>query len=168
MQKYLSSLEAGRHHVKWEVSITDDAIKMLRTERGVSDEYIIHAKSVSDADAIKLNTIAVDLVPLFAEPVIIIRKEKRYECRTPLDFLQYFTEIARSGLYIQRFKGLGEMNADQLWDTTLNPETRTLLQVHIEDYEEAEEVFSVLMGDVVEPRRSFILENALKVENLDT
>ena len=81
--------------------------------------------------------------------------------------METVTNLGRSGLNIQRYKGLGEMNPEQLWETTLDPQVRSLLQVKVSHVDEAEEVFSTLMGDVVEPRRDFIHANALNVANLD-
>ena len=85
----------------------------------------------------------------------------------PIALFESVVEQGRKGLTIQRYKGLGEMNADQLWDTTLDPEVRSLLQVRVAHADEAEEIFSTLMGEVVEPRKEFIQTNALSVSNLD-
>ena len=102
-------------------------------------------------------------------PIRVRRNEEKDETiyESYKDFYDYFIEIGKKGLYIQRYKGLGEMNPDQLWETTLNPDNRTLLQVTVDDAMNADETFSILMGDQVEPRRKFINDNALLVKELD-
>lgn len=107
------------------------------------------------------------MVELFASAgTLYTKNDERITVNGPIEFLDQVMAYARKGISIQRYKGLGEMNPDQLWETTLDPEARTLLQVRVEHMDEAEEVFSTLMGDVVEPRREFIQTNALSA-NLD-
>ncbi len=96
-----------------------------------------------------------------------MRRDRSVPVNGPLDLLATILEEGEKGLSLQRYKGLGEMNPDQLWETTLDPEARTLLQVKVADLAEADDLFTKLMGDVVEPRREFIQQNALNVENLD-
>ena len=98
----------------------------------------------------------------------VIHDNKKQSVRNFREVMEWLFENAKSGLSIQRYKGLGEMNPDQLWETTLNIETRRLLQVKVEDAVAADEIFSILMGDQVEPRRDFIETHALSVLNLDT
>ena len=107
------------------------------------------------------------MAPLFAEPGEFRRKDKSTNVRGPLDLVAAVLDAGKKGLSIQRYKGLGEMNAEQLWETTLDPQNRSMLRVEIEQADVADEIFTRLMGDVVEPRREFIQENALSVANLD-
>lgn len=104
---------------------------------------------------------------LFNGEVVIATKEKKEKVYSWREAIRVFQQEGKKGLTITRFKGLGEMNADQLWETTMNPETRTILQIHIEDAIEADAIFSTLMGEQVEPRRDFIVEHALEAKNLD-
>ncbi len=97
----------------------------------------------------------------------MVRKNHEALILSPNGLMQGVLELGRKGSSVQRFKGLGEMNPEQLWETTLDPRYRTLLQVTVDDVAAAEDTFSTLMGDVVEPRRDFIQQNALKVINLD-
>jgi DNA gyrase subunit B len=100
-------------------------------------------------------------------PFVIGDNGSQIEVGSRDELLNYILTAAKKDLHIQRYKGLGEMNPEQLWETTMNPERRTLLQVRIDDVVETDEIFTVLMGDQVEPRRRFIEENALDVKNLD-
>ncbi|MDP1748310.1 MAG: DNA gyrase subunit B, partial [Reyranella sp.] len=122
---------------------------------------------VRSAEARKLDGLAIELQSVYQQRGLFVAKEKETPIFSPTELFAAVLEAGRRGVTIQRYKGLGEMNPDQLWETTLDPEARTLLQVRINHADEADEIFSTLMGDVVEPRREFIQENALKVANLD-
>jgi DNA gyrase subunit B len=122
---------------------------------------------VSSIEYRTLRSLDADLRPLREPPYVVAQNGHEEAVGGRLELLRLLMEEGKKGLAIQRYKGLGEMNPAQLWDTTMNPETRRLLQVSIADAVEADEIFTVLMGDTVEPRRRFIEENALEVRNLD-
>jgi DNA gyrase subunit B len=128
---------------------------------------VIDGPLTRSAEARKLDALADELQAVYQKPGIFAVKDKETRISSPTELFAAVLEAGRKGVTIQRYKGLGEMNPDQLWETTLDPEARTLLQVRINHADEADEIFSTLMGDVVEPRRDFIQENALKVANLD-
>jgi DNA gyrase subunit B len=134
-----------------------------RTDRGVTDAHVIDRAFLGSAEALKLNLLAAEVRTAWSGPA---RLNDRL-LRGPAALMEAVLDAGRKGLAIQRYKGLGEMNAEQLWETTLDPAARTLLRVEIGDAAQADETFSQLMGDVVEPRRDFIQSNALSVANLD-
>ena len=153
----------------WTV-VSEDAgsLRLARTVRGVSERYVLDATALRTTEA---RWIA-EKAPLFARDFteaaqLQLDASTVIEVGGPASAFDRILAHGRRGLTISRFKGLGEMNAEELWETTLDPATRTLLQVKVGDIEDAAQVFSTLMGDVVEPRREFIVGNALKVANLD-
>ncbi len=147
--------------------IADGGLAFIRRLRGVSERHVIDGPLMRSAEARKLDTLVPELQAIYTKPGALIVKDKETAIASPTELFAAVLEAGRKGVTIQRYKGLGEMNPDQLWETTLDPEARTLLQVRINHADEADEIFSTLMGDVVEPRREFIQENALKVANLD-
>ncbi|MEM1020399.1 MAG: DNA topoisomerase (ATP-hydrolyzing) subunit B [Pseudomonadota bacterium] len=135
--------------------------------RGVTDHYVLDTALLASAEARKLASLMAPLAEAFEDVASFRRKDTETPVWTPLDLLDTVITAGRKGISMQRYKGLGEMNPDQLWETTLDPDARTLLQVKIEQADTADEMFTKLMGDVVEPRREFIQDNALSVANLD-
>jgi DNA gyrase subunit B len=149
----------------WDGRFEDGNLVLSREVRSVEEKAVLDAQLLSSADATRLNGIANNIRPIYVEPSIL-RNEKAGEVPVtgPVSLLEAVLTSGRKGLKIQRYKGLGEMNADQLWETTLDANARTLLQVEVDDALEAGDMFSRLMGDVVEPRRQFIQDNALEAE----
>ena len=139
-----------------------------RTLRGITERVRLSIDRIRSPDARRLDHAADWLSEVFENPVILKAQDKELsQINGPAALYQRVQEYGRKGLSIQRYKGLGEMNPEQLWETTLDPNVRTLLQVKVDDAIKADEIFSTLMGDVVEPRREFIQDNALKVRNVD-
>ena len=150
-----------------EFNESEQNITFKRTIRGVTEVYVLDAQLIKTPEARKLDSMVGDLQEAYGRPAVLETKDSKETIDGPTKLSDLIQQIGKKGLAVNRYKGLGEMNPDQLWETTLDPNQRTLLQVKINHSEEAAEVFSTLMGDVVEPRREFIQENALKVANLD-
>ncbi|SLN70372.1 DNA gyrase subunit B [Roseovarius gaetbuli] len=145
----------------------DQGIRLTRTVRGVEEMRTLDGPILRGGEARKLGKMTQALREVYREPATLMRKDRSQAIYGPLDLLDAILKEGEKGLTLQRYKGLGEMNPGQLWETTLDPEARTLLQVKVDDVAEADDLFTKLMGDVVEPRREFIQANALNVENLD-
>jgi DNA gyrase subunit B len=161
-------LIAEEYERGWQGRPTQDkGLRLSRVVRGVEEVRVIDGQALRSGEARKLGGMTAPLQEIYRRPARLVRKDRQSNIYGPLGLLQAILEEGERGLSLQRYKGLGEMNPDQLWETTLDPEARTLLQVRIEDMAEADDLFTKLMGDVVEPRREFIQDNALNVANLD-
>jgi DNA gyrase subunit B len=190
-------LGAADLEAEWTGEVAAEGGYLLRRVwRGVTDAHIVEPKFLASAEARKLDTLAQEQVAAYAKPSLLRTlkkgatveepkaepidgddaddatadnetKGKPVAVTRPSELLDAVLAAGRKGLSIQRYKGLGEMNAEQLWETTLDPANRSLLRVEVQQADVADEIFTRLMGDVVEPRREFIQDNALSVANLD-
>jgi DNA gyrase subunit B len=142
-------------------------INLRRFEHGLTSEKHVPREFFDSAEYLRIAELAETLNDLIGPGGFVKRGEEKYEVASFKAAMNWLFDQAKKGQTIQRYKGLGEMNASQLWDTTINPETRRILQVRIEDAVAADDIFTTLMGDAVEPRREFIEKNALNVSNLD-
>ncbi len=152
----------------WEGRITQDhGIRLARVLRGVEEVRTLDGAVLRSGEAKRLSDVSKETRDYYGDSAALARKDREQMIYGPTDLFEAILDEGEKGLTLQRYKGLGEMNPDQLWETTLDPEARTLLQVKVDDLADADDLFTKLMGDVVEPRREFIQKNALSVENLD-
>ncbi len=162
------NLIAPEYEKGWSGRITQDhGIRLSRVLRGVEELRTLDGAVLRSGEARRLAAISRETRDHYRDPARLTRKDREQLVHGPIDLLKSILAEGEKGLTLQRYKGLGEMNPEQLWETTLDPEARTLLQVKIDDLAEADDIFTKLMGDVVEPRREFIQANALNVEHLD-
>ena len=145
----------------------DGGLRFAREVRGVREEVMIDGPLISSAEARRLDSFTSHLQEIYGKAATLRMKDGDREIRSPSQLVKAVMDAGSKGNTVQRYKGLGEMNPEQLWETTLDKEVRSLLQVKIRELDEADDLFVKLMGDVVEPRRDFIRENALSVANLD-
>jgi len=145
----------------------DGGLRFWRTVRGVQEVHILDANLLASGEALKLRQLAEGINDTYSGVAGLVLRDAKTPVYGPFSLFDAITKAGRKGVSLQRYKGLGEMNPEQLWETTLDPNARTLLRVEINQSEESDTIFSQLMGDLVEPRREFIQKNALNVANLD-
>jgi DNA gyrase subunit B len=171
LNERLNSLNDGTRSYRIELRTGEDPnstrILVHKTEHSTPSNKYLPREFFESAEYQRIADLARTLGGLVGEGAYVVRGEERHEIGSFKEAMNWLLEQARKGQTIQRYKGLGEMNPEQLWDTTINPETRRLMQVRIEDAVAADDIFTTLMGDQVEPRREFIEKNALSVTNLD-
>ena len=165
----LDALESAAERGWVGEAVADGGLSFTRNLRGVPEgPHVIDGAVIRSAEARAIDQHAADLQRVYSRHGKLITKdEEELTVTGPVALVEHIMTLGRKGVSMQRYKGLGEMNPEQLWETTLDPSVRTLLQVRASHADDAEEVFSTLMGDVVEPRRDFIQANALNVANLD-
>jgi DNA gyrase subunit B len=152
----------------WHGSAAEDGgLIFARELRGVKESWHVDGKLIASQDALRLDKKTAHLQDVYARSAKLKRKDSEVAIHGPLSLLDSVFAAGRKGVSMQRYKGLGEMNPDQLWETTLDPNARSLLRVRVAEVDDADDIFTKLMGDLVEPRRDFIRENALSVANLD-
>ena len=161
-------LVAAEYERGWQGRPTQDhGLRFSRVLRGVDEVRTLDGQVLRSGEARRLAGFTKALQDVYRAPATLVRRDRSQLVHGPVELLDAILAEGEKGLSLQRYKGLGEMNPGQLWETTLDPEARTLLQVKIDDVAEADDIFTKLMGDVVEPRREFIQANALNVQNLD-
>lgn len=163
----LNSSDKEADKTEWQAERREDSTEFFRFVRGIKNSSTITDTHLSSHEFLILSGLIDEIRLYFKGGVKLSSKDNLWNINLPTLLLKQILEIGKKGISIQRFKGLGEMNSDQLGETTLDAKKRTLLQVKVSDFDEAEDVFSTLMSSVVEPRRDFIQENALNVQNLD-
>jgi DNA gyrase subunit B len=151
----------------WQGEAGSRGLVFKRRVRGVDEEIVLDAALVASADARRLDKWSKELHGVYGHEAVVVRGDDTKPVRSPSELVDAILGWGQKGLTLQRYKGLGEMNPEQLWETTLDDNARSLLQVRISHGDTADEIFSKLMGDIVDPRREFIQENALAVANLD-
>ncbi|HEV2321616.1 MAG TPA: DNA gyrase subunit B, partial [Gammaproteobacteria bacterium] len=158
---------------RYAVSLHKDAsrevpsLKLARTHHGLTTDKLMHREFFASGEYKGIAGLAEQLAGLMGEGAVVNRADRSQEVTGFKQAMQWLLDEAKRGQAIQRYKGLGEMNPEQLWETTMNMETRRLLKVKVDDARSADDVFTTLMGDQVEPRREFIEKNALEVATLD-
>jgi DNA gyrase subunit B len=171
LDQRLNALDDATRAYQVELRATSDEhaarIMIHKTEHGTASEKYLPREFFDSAEYRRIADLARTLAGLIGEGAFVSRADERHEVGSFKEAMKWLFDQARKGQTIQRYKGLGEMNPEQLWETTINPQTRRLLQVRIEDAVAADDIFTTLMGDQVEPRREFIEKNALSVTNLD-